>query len=989
MQATASRVGLASSTRNVTLQPGATATTNFELVVEALSMQGLVVTALGITREERSIGTSVQQVDGDRLANTPSTNVVSSLQGKVAGLNVTNAGPQGGSARIVIRGANSITGNNQPLFIVDGVPIDNSAPRNTGYGGIDYGNVAQDINPNDIEAVSVLKGPNAAALYGSRAANGAIVITTKSGKNVRGLGISATQDVFFDTPLRLPDYQNQFGQGFGGEFEYVDGNYGGVNDGADESWGPKLDAGFMIPQFFSDGQPAPWVSHPDNVRNFFETGRTLNTNVRLATGTDKANVALSVTRLDQNGITPGFDLGRTTLAMNGGINLTDRLSANASVSYVNQDGHNRPGTGYDDANPMMQFIWFGRQVDIDRLRDYKDANGQMISWNYSYHPNPFWVAYTATNEDNRDRIFGNASVRYKFNNWLTAQARSGTDWYNTARDWNIPGGTFGVYAGRLGESVGDQGGFENEGLFRQETNTDLLLTADRYLTDDLSLTINTGANHRTNEYRNNYTWVRSLISPGIYAVSNAAETPYVRDYRENKEVNSVYADAQFGFRDYLFLNVTGRNDWSSTLPDGNNSYFYPSISGSFVFSDAIPSLRTSALSLGKVRASWTRVGNDADPYQLQTVYNGQIPFNGIPGYSLDNTIANAKLKPESTDAWEFGTDLAFLENRLSLGLTYYNKETSDQIIPIQVSPTSGFTRQVVNAGRISNKGFEAALSAIPVRLDNGFEWEVAANYAHNSSKVEELTGDLQTVVLGTYWSLNVEARKGEPYGALFGNGYLKDSAGHVIVNGDGLPRRDPVRQVLGNYNPDWVGSLRNTLRYKNLDLSVMVDTKQGGQLFSVTQMFGRYTGVLQETATGRCTYDEPVGGMPVCDATTGIVVPNSVKITEAGDTVANDIAISGEDYWHSLYGIHEAHIYDASFVKLRELRVGYAVPVTLAKRIGVTGLNVAVVGRNLWLHSAVPNIDPETGFDASNVQGIEFGQLPTPKSLGFTVSVTP
>jgi outer membrane receptor protein involved in Fe transport len=609
----------------------------------------------------------------------------------------------------------------------------------------------------------------------------------------------------------------------------------------------------------------------------------------------------------------------------------------------------------------------------------------MRSWNYSYHPNPYWIALEAANEDTRDRIIGNASVTYEFNDWLRLTGRSGTDWYQENRQWVQPAGTFGLYVGRRGESVGENGGYENEIRYRQERNSDFLLTANRYFGENLSMVVNAGGNHRTNEYHEDYNWVRALVVPGVYNLQNAAETPFIQNWLEKKEVNSLYASANFGYRDFLFLDVTGRNDWSSTLPDGNNSYFYPSIGGSFVFSDV---MNIPGVSTGKVRASWARVGNDAAPYQLASIFGANTAFLGQPRFTVGNTIANAALKPETTESWEVGTELSFFDGRFTADAAYYNKATTDQILGIQVSQTSGFTNQVVNAGRVENHGYELSLTATPIRTSGGFEWEMQTNFGRNFSKVAELTGDLQTVVLGTYWSLNVEARKGEPYGALFGNGYLRDSQGNIVVSSSGLPRRDPVRRVLGNYNPDWVGSLRNSFRFRGLDLSFLLDTRQGGEVFSVTQMFGRYAGVLAETDRGRCVVGGEVGGMPACDATTGIIVPG-VKVTATGDTVANDIPTSAERYFHSLYGNHEAQIYDASYVKLREATLGFTLPTSMTRRMGVTGMNVALIGRNLALWTDVPNIDPETGFDASNIQGLEFGQLPTPRSIGFSVSVTP
>jgi TonB-linked SusC/RagA family outer membrane protein len=970
-------IGYGTQQQTVDVTAGAAATLNFTLEAQAVSLEGVVVTALGLERQQRSIGTSVQAVGGEELTEARETNIVNALSGKVSGIAVTNAGPQGGSSRIVIRGASSIAGNNQPLFIVDGVPIDNSSPRLEGYGGVDYGNAAQDINPNDIESISVLKGPNAAALYGSRAANGAIVITTKSGRGTAGSNMTVTQNVTFEDPLRLPDYQNEYGQGSGGEFLWVDGNYGGVNDGTDESWGPKLDAGLQIPQFFSNGQPAPWVSSPDNVQNFFDTGRTSNTNVAFSAAGDRSNVRLSVTRMDQDGMYPGFELDRTTIALNGGANITDRLDASAAVQYVKAEGQNRPGTGYGGDNPMLQFIWFGRQVDTNLLRQRRCTEstsggacsvadpGEMYNWNYSYHSNPYWIALENANWDDRDRVIGNVSASYSLTDWLSASVRSGTDLYEDSRKRTYAAGTIGL------GYVGSNGAFVENQTFFQETNTDFLLAADRQLTPDLALNVNAGGNRRTNHRRNNFTHVQNLSAPGVYNLSNAAVTPTVTDYLARKQVNSLYGQAQFNFRDYLFLDVTGRNDWSSTLPAEHNSYFYPSVSGSFVFTDVISA--SNLLSYGKVRASWARVGNDADPYQLASVYSAGTPFDGFPTFAVNNQIPNADLKPESTDSWEIGTELSFLDNRLGLDFTYYDQATTNQILGVDISPTSGYTNQVLNAGKVTNRGVELLATANPVRLDNGFQWDVTANFAKNDSEVAELYGDLQTLVLGTYWSLTVEARKDEPYGALYGFGYVRDSQGNIVVSSStGRPLRSADKRVLGNANPDWTGGLNNRFRYGAWDFNFLFDTKQGGEVFSVTNMFGRYSGVLEETVEGR------EGGLVV----------DGVKVVD-GDTVPNDIVTSAEAYNHGLYGLHEASIFDASFVKLREVRLGYNMPASLTNRLRISGMNLSLVGRNLWLNTNTPHIDPETAFDASNAQGLEFGQLPSARSFGLNVVITP
>ncbi|HYH79369.1 MAG TPA: SusC/RagA family TonB-linked outer membrane protein [Longimicrobium sp.] len=978
---TASRQGIATVSHSVSLGAGSQVAQNFTVSSQAVALQGVVVTALGITRSQRSLGYSAQGVTSAELNRVPEQNVVNTLSGKVAGVVVTNAGPQGGSSRIVIRGATSISGNNQPLFVVDGVPIDNTSDRNTGYGGIDYGNTASDINPNDIEAVTVLKGPNAAALYGARAANGAVIITTKSGRRATGLGLTVSQSVSSESPLRLPSYQNQYAQGYNGRFDYVNGRGGGRADGVDESWGPKM--GTLARQFNSNGDSVPLQAFPNNVADYFETGRTLITSVSLATSNDRANVRLAGTNWSQDGITPTTEFGRKTLSLNGGLDLTSRLTANAGAQYIHNTAENRPGTGYDDYNPMMGFVWFGRQVDVNYLREnYKDENGNMISWNYNYHPNPFYNVFESRNADRRDRVIGHVQTSYEFTDWLKLMGRVGTDYYTAEREFNIAPGSFGFYVGRLADAPGENGAFEHNVFTNQETNADFLFTADKYLTENFSVVTNFGGNRRWDRFTDNYAWVRSLGTPGTYNLANSLETPYVTNELIRRQVNSLYGDVQFGYHDYLFLNLTGRNDWSSTLPKGNNSYFYPSISGSFVFTDAL-NLSGSVLSSGKVRAGWTRVGNDAPAYSLITTYLPQQQFNAHPSFTLSNTLNNANLKPESTTSWEIGTELGFFDGRVNLDVAYYNKTTRDEILATPVSPASGYTRQYLNAGAIGNKGVEVQARFVPIQKTN-FQWDMTVNFGKNQSRVLDLNGDTRTLVLGSYWGVNIEARKGEPYGALFGTDYLRvdDSAspffGQLIVGEDGLPIADPVRRVLGNYQPDWVGGINNHFRYRNMELSFLLDTHQGGQLFSTSNMWGKYTGVFETTLRGReVDWNNP-----------GLVV-QGVQVDANGAYVPNTTNVLAQNYNESLYYINAAHVYDASFWKLRELSLAYTMPQSTTRRLGVSGLTVAAIGRNLWLSSKVPNIDPETAFDASNVQGIEGQQLPTPRSIGFTVSLTP
>jgi len=987
---TASRQGLSTSSRSITLGAGSQVTQNFQLGASAISLEGVVVTALGIERTRRSTSTSVQTVDSTALNRVPESNLVNQLSGKIAGVQVTNSGPQGGSSRVVIRGATSISGNNQPLFVVDGVPIDNSGPgvganaditRNAGFGGLDYGNTAQDINPADIESISVLKGPNAAALYGSRAANGAIIITTKSGRRTTGLGLNISQTLSREDVLRLPTYQNDYAQGYDGEFDYVDGFGSGVNDGVDESWGPRM--GTPARQFNSNGQYVPLQAFPDNVSGYFENGRTLITSASLAAASDRADVRVSGTNWSQDGITPTTTFGRRTLSLNGGLNVSSKLTANAAVQYVHNRADNRPGTGYDDYNPMMGFVWFGRQVDVDYLRTHtKDELGNMISWNYSYHPNPYYNVFESHNRDSRDRVIGHVQSAYSLAPWLKLMGRLGTDYYTSERVFEVGPHEYGFTVGRLADAPGDNGAFEQNVFTNQETNADFLVTANKYLTSDFSVVANFGGNRRWDRFNDNYNWVRALGTPGTYNLSNSLERPYTTNQVVRRKVNSLYGDVQFGYHDYLFLNLSGRNDWSSTLPQGNNSYFYPAISGSFVFTDAL-NLNSSFLTSGKVRAGWTRVGNDAPAYSLITTYLPDQPFNSNPSFTYSNTINNPNLKPESTTSWEVGSELGFMDDRVTLDLAYYQKTTTDEILAVPISAASGFTRQFLNAGTIRNRGVELQARLIPIQKQD-FQWDMTVNFGHNRSTVTELFGDTKALVLGSYWGVNVEARKGQPYGTLFGSAYarVEDTSspyfGQIIVDADGLPMVAAQRKVLGNYQPDWVGGINNHLRYRNVDFSFLIDTHQGGELFSTTNMWGNYTGVFASTLKGReVDWDDPG------------VVARGVQENPDGSFSPNTTPVIAAYYYENGYFINEASVYDASFVKLREVSLAYTLPRATTRRLGVTGLTVSAIGRNLWLHSKAPNIDPETAFDASNVQGIEGEQLPTPRSIGFTVSVTP
>lgn len=969
-------LGYGTASRNVDVPANGVATADFSLSAQGILLDQLVVTALGIPREEREISTSVQQVQGEDIARGGEPHLVTALSGRVSGVTITNSNTPGGSSRIVIRGANSLTGNNQPLFVVDGVPVINTSGGGgtVGYNAIDYGNAISDINPNDIESITVLKGPTAAALYGSRAANGAILVTTKSGRGT-GSSITASSSVTFETPLLLPTYQNLYGQGANGEYRYANGRGGGRFDDADESWGPRLD-GTPICQFDSpreaDGTciPTPFVAHPNNVRDFFETGRTINTSAAFSTGREGANVRISLANLNQDGMYPGFRLQRTTGALNGSARLADRLTADASLQYINTDANNRPAQGYGIDNVMWQFLWFGRQVDTRVLRDrQRNEDGSQFSWNSRWNNSPYWTALVNQNWDSRDRIIGSGSLTYEVTPWLSGMVRSGTDWYQENRKRTYMQGTVGT------SSVGPNGAFGENEQFQQEINTDFLLTARMPERGTLSLTGRFGGNRRDYRYRSSGSYVRNLVVPGLFDLGNAAVTPDLSDWRERERVNSLYGAVQAGYRELFFIEATGRNDWSSTLPADNNSYFYPAVSSSLIFTQL---LDVPFLSYGKVRAAWAEVGNDTGPYQLLDPYLSDSPFGAFPRYTGSNRLRNNALLPERTQAWEAGLEFRGPQDRYGLDVTYYYKSTRNQIVGVNVTPMTGFTERVLNAGEISNRGVELLADVTPVRLANGFEWTVSATYTRNRSRVESLHEDLERIVLGNYYGVSVEARVGEPYGVMYGRMYVRDDQGRIVVGTNGLPLNSGSNPIgrLGKYDPDWSGGITNRFTYGGLDLSVLLDGRFGGVLYSNTNNYGRRSGVLIESLEGR----EQSHGQ-------GMVVPG-VRIVN-GQSVENDVVVTAVQYHKSLRDLTEEFTYDATFVKLREVRLGYTLPQRFVSRARVDGVQVALIGRNLALWSDVPNVDPETAFNAGNVQGFEYSQMPSGRSIGFSISVTP
>lgn len=972
--------------RNVTIKDAAQP---IQIILEEDShvLEDVVVTALGITKEKKTLGYTTQQLGSDELGKGEETNILNSLSGKLAGVRVTNSQGDMGSSRIVIRGETSIGRDNQPLFILDGVPVDNSQ-LNSGGATRDFRNAIADLNPQDIESMSVLKGPNAAALYGSRAAHGVVIITTKSGRGVKGYGVTFNSGFTFSTVATLPTFQNVFGQGTNGLFSYVDGNGGGVNDGVDESWGPEMN-GQLISQFNSNGVATPFVAHPNNVKDFFRTGTTFNNGLSIAGSDEKFNYRFGVNYQDQKGTVPNTQIKKTNFTLNTDYKITKNIKVGATANYIITDVPNLPGgpSGNRAAGVMLQFLWFGRQVDTKALKADRTRN-----WNSSYYSNPYWNAYYNTVEQKRNRLIGDVHAEVHILEGLDFKFRTGTDHYNDKRKYKIKYGTSGTPYGSYAEDT----------YTVDENNTDFILTYKRNLTSDLNFDVLGGYNIRNKTYENNYQKAPRLAIPDLYTLSNSRDAAVTSTNEYSKlRTYGLYGSAQFGFKNYAFLNLTARNDWSSTLPRTDRSYFYPSVNTSLLLTEML-GIESSALNYFKVRAGWSKVGHDADPYSLVTVYNSEAAFEGNPIQTSSKTKNNPNLKPELTYSTELGFETYLLNNRIHLDFAYYNTNSKNQILKLQTSATSGYDYQILNAGEINNKGFEVQLGGTPLQLKD-FEWNVNLNYSQNRSKVKELDkeGLIKSYTIASSGTTQVLASVGERYGTLFGSTYLRNDAGEIVIGDNGLPQIDPTSKVLGHFSPDWVGGISNTFKYKNFSLSVLIDASVGGKIYSGTNRTGVYTGVLESTLNGR---NAEHGGLsyyyPNNDGNLagvlGSTAPNGEKIYQDGiiadgvkaDGSKNTTVVSAEDYYKSLYNISEAFTYSASYVKLREIQFTYMVNKSFVNKLGLQGANISFVARNLaFLYKKADNIDPEVALNTGNGQGVESLSLPTTRTFGFDISI--
>jgi TonB-linked SusC/RagA family outer membrane protein len=982
---TARRIGYLAKSVQVRLT-GTGVITDFRLSAVAAELTGVVITGLGIEREKSTLGTAQQQLSTRQLNQTKTMNVINSIQGKVSGVNITGSGTQGGSNRIVLRGVNSISGNNTPLFIVDGVPVSNASRGSVPSGGWDFGSAIADINPEDIASMTVLKGPNAAALYGSRAANGVIIMTTKKGSANGGrMRTELSSSFTWENPSTLPTYQNLYGQGSAGQFQFVDGQGGGTQDYNDQSFGPRLD-GRLIDQF--TGPQQPWVAHPDNVKSFFQTGHTLSNTIAMSGGTDRVNARVSFGSDQTEGYIPNNTFHRTNGSLNASVRVNPRLSSEANLQYIRNTGANRPGTGYTQG-VLEQFVWFGRQVDMEALRNGFFQNltatanngpeGREYNWNYSYHNNPFWLQYDNPLQDARDRFIGSLSATYNIAEGLDATVRSGSDVYRYNIDQRFAPGD-----SRQNTIVDPKyyGGFILINDYNNENGTDGTLRLTRSLGSHFQVNALGGATTRRSTYNFTSSQTGGLTVPGIYNVSNAAIAPTLGQQIQRRQVNSAYGSMAFTLNNWWTVEGTARNDWSSTLPKENNSYFYPSLNTSIVLSDIIPWLKSGIFSYAKLRASTAQVGSDADPYQLITTYSGlSTKFNGLAQFTLNDALANATLKPEITHSNEFGAELSLFDNRVTFDGSVYDKFTKNQIFSAPVSQTTGFTVKSINAGKITNKGIDFLFSVTPIQTDGGWTWNSTFNYGRNKSRITELAPGVTTLLLGSLFSSRVEARLDKPYGALMGRAWARDSATGKLLLSDGLPyaATSAPSHYFGTVQPDWTGGLGNTISYKNIRLYGLLDFRRGGKLASITNMWGNYTGVLSTTVAGReVDWNKP-----------GLVISGIDVATGQPNTVTVDAETYYQCIAYNCGQVIEDFIYDASYTKLRELTLTFDLPRSLASRFNTSAITLGLTGRNLKTWTKVPNIDPEFSYQTGNLQGIEFAALPNARVWGFNVRITP
>jgi TonB-linked SusC/RagA family outer membrane protein len=990
---------------------------------DVLMLDEVVVTALGIKSEKKALGYSVQRVGGDALTSSGESNMINGLNAKVAGVQViSSSGTPGAASFIRIRGSSSLTGNNQPLIVVDGVPIDNS--QNTGGNpddednalleGVAQSNRGADINPNDIEEITVLKGPAAAALYGIQAANGAILITTKKGGNTSGKGVAVSfnTSMAWDMVNKLPEMQNRYSQG-------VNGLYRGPETFQSRSWGALIDTLRYdnnpdpndIYEFDQNGRIVG-MSDPtasgqavvpyDNLKTFFQTGLTTDNSLALSGGNAGATYRFSVGNTYSKGIIPNSDWGRTTAKFAGEAKLSTRLRTAASVGYSHSGG-NRIQQGSNTSGIMLGLL--RSPITFDNSNGATDptdptayllADGSQRNYRGGVgYDNPYWTINQNPFKDDVNRIFGFSSATYDVTKWLNVFYRLGTDAYSDNRVQSLAVNSATAPAGRM---------YLEKHNYRH-VNSDLWVTAQHTFSEKFNGSLLLGNNLFAKKYDKMYVQGDGFTIPGFYHISNVASS-FARSYSEQKRTAAAFFEAKMAYDDWVFLDITGRNEWSSTLPVENNSFFYPSASAGIVFTEPLGMENSKVLPYGKLRISYASVGHDAPSYALGKYFNGSVigdgwttgvvfPYSGISGYSADDILGSNNLRPEKNNTIEIGTDLRFIKNRIGLDFTFYRSMAIDQILAVPVAASSGYTNLYMNAGRVSNTGIEIMLNPTPIKTQH-FRWDIMVNFTKNVNMVEELPEGIETIFLGGFEGTSIRNVAGEQYGQIYGGTFLRDDAGNIVIESDtnsafyGYPIESGKEEVIGNPNPKFLCGLQNTLSWKGLSLSFLFDFRYGGEIWNGTEgalvFFGRSAAT---DSRGEDYVYEGVKG--TVDGDGNLVLQDENGAT---GTFTNDINAPMTQNWAGTNGggfgnVAELFIQDISWVRLREVTLTYALPSKIFEKTPISGLNLGVSGRNLLLITPYTGVDPETNLMGSvNAQGIDYFNNPNTRTISARLGIT-
>lgn len=946
---------------------------NVKLEEDAQKLDEVVVTALGMKRDKKALGYAMQELKGDELLSSREPNLANSLSGKVSGLQIVrSSNGVGGSSKIVLRGNNSLTGSNQPLIVVDGTPMDNftgGVDDVWGNSGADMGNGLSDINPEDIESMTVLKGASAAALYGSRAGNGVILITTKSGKKNEGLGITVNAGITTESIFLKPDMQNSFGQG----------SVGAYDNQSRLSWGPKAE-GQTVTDWM--GRQVPLRTY-DNIDAFFNTGTSFNEGISFQQNIKGTSVFSSINRSDDAGITPESKLNKTNITLRATTFLdeAEKWKVDAKVNYINLNAHNRPIQGVNPSNAFNTIYNLPRSLNVADFKNSVDEDGNMIWWDASKNPqeNPYWVTKYRQNNDTRNRLLGNIALKYAPTNWFNVELRGGTDYYTTTKNEKVYAGGNTTPSGLYSE--GSETFYENNYSFLATANKDNLI-------DRLGGFVTFGGNLMIQRRTKMNASAGELLVPNLFSLNNGINKPTVTSELIRRKMNSLYGSLQLNWNGYLFLDITARNDWSSTMSKANRSYFYPSVSLSGVISDMVPKLGGQMpewFTFAKVRASYAEVGNDLDPYQLYNNFTVGKDENGNTTAAPGNVLYDSSVRSELIKSWEAGFDIRFFNNRLGLDAAWYKTNATRQLLNLPMDPFSGYSSRKVNAGNIQNEGVEISLNGLILDNPKGLSWNSTAQFSLNRNKIIDLYPDVTLYDIKTLDAIQIVAVQGSYYGDIYGQTFQRvedkndPNYGKIIVGEDGLPLITTGKSKVGNQSPDWMLGWTNSFSYKGFNLSFLVDFRIGGDLYSATAS-NLYT---RGNAAGTVVNGERQD----------FIVPNSVVQTPNGYT-ENKVPVTHQNYWERIgstgnYGLPEMYTYDATNIRLRNITLGYDFNKAMLKNTPFQRLRLSATCNNVWMiHYNLPGIDPESvSATNTNATGFENGAAPTSRSFTFNVTV--